>query len=104
MPPNAEIPPASYIKVCEQSPKMTSVPLGQCTSIAIKFPIVPLGTNNAFSLPNLFAAISSRVLIDGSSPKTSSPIWAFDIASLISGEGCVTVSLRKSIIEFPKSS
>ena len=59
--------------------------------------MVPLATNMAASLPILSAAISSRRLTVGSSPKTSSPSSASAIARRISGVGCVTVSLRKSI-------
>ena len=55
------------------------------------------GTNSPLSLPSRFAARASSSLIVGSSPYTSSPNSAACIAARISGEGRVTVSLRRSM-------
>src|ERR1700690_392875 len=66
----------------------------------ISFPIVPVGTNSADSLPNSSATLVCNELTVGSSPNTSSPTSAEIIARSISGVGFVTVSLLKSIIFF----
>src|SRR6516164_1108983 len=76
---------------------MTSWPCVVCSLIAIWLPIVPLGTNNAASRPKISAARRSSRLILGSSPYTSSPTSASNMARRISGEGLVTVSLRRSM-------
>src|SRR5437762_1182147 len=60
--------------------------------------MVPEGTNSAASFPSNCAAISWRRLMEGSSPKTSSPTSASAMAWRMSGEGLVTVSLRRSIM------
>jgi hypothetical protein len=44
------------------------------------------------------AAIFSSSLLEGTSPKTSSPILAFVMASNMAAEGFVTVSDLKSMI------
>ena len=57
-PPSAEIPPPSNKKVCPRLPMMTSSPRWHCARTAIRFPIVPEGTNKPASLPMRSAAIS----------------------------------------------
>ena len=64
----------------------------------MRFAIVPDGTNRADSFPKRLDALSSKALMEGSSPKTSSPKGALNINLFISSEGSVTVSLLKSII------
>ena len=49
-------------------------------------------------MPNISAAIASNLLIVGSSPKTSSPTDALNIAVSIAGVGMVKVSDLKSVI------
>src|SRR5690606_16424711 len=66
--------------------------------MAIWFPIVPVGTKRAASCPRSSAANSCKRWTVGSSPKTSSPTSAVDIARRIAEVGWVTVSLRRSII------
>ena len=95
-PPSADAPPASLRKICALSPMMISSPRPAWVRIETRLPIVPLATKTAASLPNRSAAIASRRLSVGSSPKTSSPSSASAIARRISGEGWVTVSLRRS--------
>ena len=97
MPPRAAIPPCSNRKVWLRSPTIASSPRPQCARSEDRFPIVPLATKSAASLPNLRADISSKRLTVGSSPKTSSPNSARAIAWRIAGVGKVTVSLRRSI-------
>jgi hypothetical protein len=41
--------------------------------------------------------MASNMLIEGSSPKTSSPTWAVIMASNMAGVGFVTVSERRSM-------
>jgi hypothetical protein len=60
--------------------------------------MVPLGQNREASMPNMLAASFSRAFTVGSSPKTSSPTGALDIAANIFGLGFVTVSDLKSIM------
>ena len=59
--------------------------------------IVPLEVSSPASLPRTPAARSWSSLMEGSSPKTSSPTSAAAMARRISSVGWVTVSLRKSI-------
>src|SRR5437879_4395680 len=59
--------------------------------------MVPLGTSRAASLPISSAARACSRLTVGSSPNTSSPSSAADMARRISSEGWVTVSERRSI-------
>src|SRR5215510_7990036 len=60
--------------------------------------MVPEGTYSAASFPSNCAVTSWRRLIQGSSPKTSSPTSASAITRRMPGEGFVTVSLRRSIM------
>jgi hypothetical protein len=60
--------------------------------------MVPLGQKRAASIPNMVEAIFSRAFTVGSSPKTSSPTGALDMAANILGLGFVTVSDLKSIM------
>src|SRR6188768_1215174 len=59
--------------------------------------MVPEGQKMAASMPNILADSASTLLVDGSSPKTSSPTFAVIIASSIPGEGLVTVSDLRSM-------
>ena len=98
---------------------MASLPRAlQWHSKAIKFDIVPDGTNKAASFPSSLAAVASNSihnealvaslyyivviillpLMVGSSLYTSSPTTADAIAVRISESGFVTVSLLKSIM------
>ncbi len=67
---------------------------------AIWLVIVPDGQKIADSIPNISAAKVSSSLMEGSSPKTSSPTLALNIASSMPDVGFVTVSDLKSIIIF----
>ena len=96
MPPSTEAPAASDLKMCALSPRMISSPRWVWARTDTRFPIVPLATKTAASLPNRSAAIASKALTWGSSPYTSSPSSASYIALRISSEGWVTVSLRRS--------
>jgi len=96
-PPSSAMPPTSFRKMWELSPRITLSPGRQCVVVAIRLPIVPVGTKRPASLPSSAAPRSSSALIVGSSPKTSSPTTASAIAARISGVGSVTVSLRRSI-------
>src|SRR5215831_1166459 len=60
--------------------------------------MVPEGTYSAASFPSNCAVTSWRRLIQGSSPKTSSPTSASAMTRRMPGEGFVTVSLRRSIM------
>src|SRR5215813_512188 len=64
--------------------------------MAMRFPMQPVGTNIAASLPKISAARASSRFTVGSSLYTSSPTSAAAIAWRISDVGFVTVSLRKS--------
>src|SRR5215211_1003969 len=77
--------------------KSTSSPRLVLTNTPIWLVIVPEGAYRAASLPSNSATYSSRWLTVGSSPKTSSPTGASNIASRIPSVGRVTVSLRRSI-------
>src|SRR3990172_3597776 len=83
--------------MCALSPTIASVPRGQCTRVAMRLLCVPLGVRSAASFPSIFAAISCNWLTLGSSPNTSSPSSADAMASRMSAEGSVTVSLLRSI-------
>src|SRR3990172_10211048 len=61
--------------------------------------VTPVGTKSAASFPNTSATVSSRRRTVGSSPNTSSPPSASAIAFRMAGEGLVTVSERRSIID-----
>ena len=89
-------PPASSKTVCDSASAMISPPRGTWAIRLTRLPIVPLATKRPASLPVSSAARSSRAMTVGSSPKTSSPSSASAIARRISGEGCVTVSERRS--------
>jgi hypothetical protein len=65
--------------------------------VAAKFDIVPEGKKRALSFSNSVDSLFSRRWTVGSSPKTSSPTSASNIAVLIAGDGLVTVSLLRSI-------
>src|SRR5215210_5445512 len=78
--------------------RSTSSPRAVLTKTQIWLVIVPDGAYRAASLPSSSATYSSRRLTVGSSPKTSSPRAASNIASRIPSVGRVTVSLRRSII------
>jgi hypothetical protein len=54
--------------------------------------------NNAASKPSSAAIFSCSALTLGSAPKTSSPRGAVAIASRMAAVGCVTVSLRRSMV------
>ena len=95
-PPKAAAPPTSFKKMCASLPRIISLPCRVCVSTATRLLIVPLTVNKAASLPIFCAAIVSRRLTVGSSPKTSSPTSASYIASRMASVGWVTVSLRKS--------
>lgn len=58
-----------------------------------------LGTSSPFSFPSSIATHSSSLDTVGSSPKTSSPTLAPDMAALSLLHGRVTVSLRKSMFD-----
>jgi hypothetical protein len=60
--------------------------------------MVPLGQNRDASMPNMLDASFSSAFTVGSSPKTSSPTGAFDMAANILALGFVTVSDLKSIM------
>ena len=60
--------------------------------------MVPEATNRPASLPTRAAAIASRRMTVGSSPKTSSPTSAAAIAARMAGVGWVIVSLRRSMM------
>src|SRR5262249_247338 len=62
----------------------------------MRFPMQPLGTKIAASLPKIFAARFSRRFTLGSSRYTSSPTSASAIARRMAAVGRVTVSLRRS--------
>src|SRR5215208_1046032 len=89
--------PASKTKTWAPSCSSTSSPRAVLMETAIWLVIVPDGAYRAASLPSSSATYSSRRLIVGSSPKTSSPRAASNIACRIPGVGRVTVSLRRSI-------
>ena len=59
--------------------------------------MVPLAVSSPASCPSMAAASSCSSLMEGSSPKTSSPTSASAMARRISSVGLVTVSLRRSI-------
>ena len=63
----------------------------------IRLLMVPLDVSSPASIPMSWAALSCSSLIEGSSPKTSSPTSASAIARRMASVGLVTVSLRKSI-------
>lgn len=65
--------------------------------LEIKLAMVPLATKTASSFPNSSAARLSNSATVGSSPKTSSPTTAENIASLISWVGLLLVSLLMSM-------
>ena len=85
------------MKTWAPSCRSTSSPRPVLTNTPIWLVIVPDGAYRAASLPRRSATYSSRRLIVGSSPKTSSPRGASDIARRIPSVGRVTVSLRRSI-------
>lgn len=73
------------------------------SQMEIRFPIVPVGTNNAASFSSRSAANVCSLLTVGSSPYTSSPTGASMIAMIISAVGFVTVSDRMSGIRTLRS-
>ena len=75
---------------------MNSSPRSHQDSSAIRFACVPEDTKTAASFPNSFIASCSRRVTVGSSPQTSSPTSARNMARRIAKDGRVTVSLRKS--------
>ena len=97
-PPKAAAPPTSYQKIWDSLPKIISLPCCVWIRTAIRLLIVPLAVKRAASLPIFCAAMTSRRLTVGSSPKTSSPTAASNIACRMASVGWVTVSLRRSII------
>jgi hypothetical protein len=82
---------------------MYSSPRWQWLISAARLLCVPVGMNSAASLPSSAATRSCSALTLGSSPNTSSPSGAANIASRIAAVGRVTVSLRRSIIASPRS-
>jgi hypothetical protein len=96
--PSTAAPPASWQYVCASCPRITSSPRWQCAISAARFDCVPEGKKSPASCPKRAASTSCRRFTVGSSPKTSSPTSARAIASRIAREGCVTVSLRRSIM------
>src|SRR4030043_293160 len=76
---------------------ITSSPGWVWDLIASWLAMVPDGTKRVASFPSILATLSWRALTVGSSPKTSSPTSASDIAFLMAGVGRVTVSLLRSI-------
>src|SRR5215207_6169043 len=66
--------------------------------MAIWLVMVPEGQNKAASIPNISAEKASSSFTVGSSPNTSSPTGARNMASSISFVGRVCVSDRKSMV------
>src|SRR5579871_1164974 len=66
----------------------------------IRLPMEPDGTKRAASRSKISAARACRRLTVGSSPYTSSPTSASAMARRMAGVGLVTVSLRRSTMEF----
>src|SRR4051812_9148895 len=97
MAPSTAMPPPSYRYVCASWPTITSSPRAQWLISAARFDCVPEGKKRPASMPNRSAHASCRRFTVGSSANTSSPTSARAIASRMAGEGCVTVSLRRSI-------
>ena len=89
-------PPARSRRCGRGGPGSSRRPRPQWQSWLTRFAIVPLGTKSAASLPRRSAAISSRRLTVGSSPKTSSPTSAAAMALRMDGVGRVIVSDRSS--------
>src|ERR1700761_6825183 len=77
---------------------MYSSPRAQCAISAARLLCVPLGKNRPASFPARSATVACKRKTVGSSPQTSSPTSAADMAASIGGVGRVTVSLRKSIM------
>src|SRR5437879_333944 len=77
---------------------MYSSPRPQCVITPMRLLCVPDDTKIADSNPSIPPSRSCSALTLGSSPYTSSPTGAFAIAARIPADGCVTVSLRKSMI------
>lgn len=75
---------------------ITSPPRQSCAMTAARLAMVPDGTNNASSLPAIFAPRRSSSLTVGSSPLAEFPSRATAMAAIMSPVGKVTVSLRKS--------
>ncbi len=84
--------------MCAWAWRKTSSPRPVSARTAAWLHMVPDGKYSAASLPRSSAACSCRARTVGSSPSTSSPTSASSIAARISGEGRVTVSLRRSIV------
>src|ERR687898_1037391 len=81
----------------EPSCRSTSSPRFVLTWTPTWLVIVPEGAYSAASLPSRSATYSSSLFTVGSSPNTSSPTGASNIARRIASVGRVTVSLRRSI-------
>src|SRR3954465_5948597 len=77
---------------------MHSSPRAQCAISAARFDCVPEGKKSPASWPKRSAHAAWRRFTVGSSPKTSSPTAASAMARRMAADGCVTVSLRRSII------
>ena len=98
--PSTAAPPPSYRKVCADWPTMYSSPRWQCAIRPHKLLCVPVGINRAASNPSMSAMRSCKALTDGSSPNTSSPKGAANMAARMAAVGWVTVSLRRSTTLF----
>src|SRR3989339_165393 len=77
---------------------MYSSPRSQWVISAHRLLCVPVGMNSAASLPVMSAICACSALTLGSSPKTSSPSGAANMASRMASVGWVTVSLRRSTV------
>ena len=82
----------------QSEPTIASLPrVSQWTNTEIRLPMVPVGTNNAASFPNILAPSSSSSVTVGSSRMTSSPTAQVAMARRIAAVGLVTVSERRSM-------
>jgi len=90
-------PPTSCWTMCPSSDTITSWPGRQWVMMHTWLPKVPLGTKSAASRPVISAARASSRWMVGSSPMTSSPTSAVNMACRMAGVGRVTVSDRRSI-------
>lgn len=88
--------PPSLRKMWERLPRITSSARPQCAPTQTRFPMVPVGTNRAASLPSSAAMRDSSSFTVGSSPNTSSPTSASAMARRMPSLGLVSVSDRRS--------
>ena len=95
-PASAAGPPPSAVTMWAVRSQITSSPGRQWTSSAISLHMVPEGRKTAASLPSSAATRAWSALVDGSSPRCSSPTSAPAMASRMAAVGRVTVSLLRS--------